>query len=80
MSQLKAVRLRMGAIEWGLYQDLDNPRSWAERFISQDWDDVELSRTRYTEQDNKIRLLAAGFDRRGRPELTRKIKHNINRP
>lgn len=74
MAQLKAVRLRSGGINWGLLQSLDNPHCWTERFVSLDWSDHQLSRHRYTEYDNAIRLRAAAFDRRGQPDVSRAVK------
>jgi MFS family permease len=79
MTELKRVRFRSGAVDWSLSQGLDNPRCWTERFISQNWDDLQMSRQRYTAQDNNVRLHACTFDQRGRPDMIREVIRSSKR-
>jgi MFS family permease len=79
MAELKRVRLRSGAVDWSLCQGLDNPRCWTERFTSQDWDDLQISRQRYTTQDNNVRLHACTLDQRGRPDMIREVIRSSKR-
>ncbi len=74
MEELKWVRLRLGALDWSLQQGLEDPELWVERYTSRDWDDHKRRVGRYTQHDNDIRLRAAAYDRRGKPEMYRSVK------
>ena len=52
---LRGVRLRDGAIRWGIYRDADNPTHLNETFIMESWLDYLRSRERTTAADHAIR-------------------------
>ena len=53
--ELKGVRLRDGAIRWGVYRDAANPAHVNETFIMESWLDYLRSRERVTAADQAIR-------------------------
>jgi hypothetical protein len=53
--KLRAVRLRAGALRWGIYRDATNPERLNETFIMESWLDYLRSRERMTEADDAIR-------------------------
>lgn len=52
--ELKNVRLRDGAIRWGIFQDVDNPRHLNETFVMESWIDYLRQRERFTASDRAI--------------------------
>jgi len=54
--QLRGVRLRGGALRWGIYRDADDPKDLNETFIMESWLDYLRSRERMTAADEQIRL------------------------
>jgi MFS family permease len=52
--QLRAVRLRDGAIRWGIYRDAADPAHLNETFLMESWIDYLRSRERHTADDHKI--------------------------
>ncbi len=53
--ELKDVRMRDGAIRWGIFQDADNPRCLNETFVMESWIDYLRQRERFTASDRAIR-------------------------
>jgi len=53
--ELEGVRLRGGAIRWGIYRDAANPRHLNETFLMESWLDYLRSRERMTAADQAIR-------------------------
>ena len=53
--QLRGVRLRGGALRWGIYRDAANPEDLNETFIMESWLDYLRSRERVTAADDRIR-------------------------
>ncbi len=53
--ELKGVRLRDGAIRWGIYRDADDPTHLNETFVMESWLDYLRSRERTTAADTAIR-------------------------
>jgi len=53
--QLRGVRLRDGAIRWGIYRDAIDPRRFNETFLMESWLDYLRSRERITAADEAIR-------------------------
>jgi MFS family permease len=52
---LEGVRLRAGAVRWGIYRDAADPTHLNETFIMESWLDFLRSRERMTEADQAIR-------------------------
>ncbi len=53
--QLEGVRLRDGAIRWGIYRDAADPQHMNETFLMESWLDYLRSRERMTAADQEIR-------------------------
>jgi len=53
--KLRDVRLRGGALRWGIYRDATDPERLNETFIMESWMDYLRSRERVTEADENIR-------------------------
>jgi hypothetical protein len=53
--QLRSVRLRDGALRWGIYRDAADPERLNETFIMESWLDFLRSRERMTASDDRIR-------------------------
>jgi hypothetical protein len=53
--ELKGVRLRDGAVRWGIYRDAADPTHVNETFIMESWLDYLRSRERVTAADQAIR-------------------------
>jgi MFS family permease len=54
--KLRGVRLRDGAMRWGIYRDAINPEHLYETFIMESWLDFLRSRERITVADEAIRV------------------------
>ncbi len=54
VQDLKGVRLRGGAVRWGIYRDAANPKHLNETFIMESWMDFLRSRERMTQADHEI--------------------------
>jgi MFS family permease len=53
--KMKVVRLRDGAMRWGIFQDASDPRHLTETFIMESWIDYLRQRERFTTSDRTIR-------------------------
>jgi MFS family permease len=53
--QLRGVRMRDGALRWGIYRDAIDPERLNETFIMESWLDYLRSRERHTAADERIR-------------------------
>ena len=53
--KLRRVRLRGGALRWGIYRDATNPTRLNETFIMDSWLDYRRSRERVTAADERVR-------------------------
>jgi MFS family permease len=72
--QLRDVRLRDGAMRWGVFQDANDPRRLNETFIMESWIDYLRQRERFTASDRTIRDRVISFHRGDEPP---RITHTI---
>ena len=61
--ELRDVRLRDGAIRWGIYQDATDPGRMLETFITESWLEFMRQRERFTASDREIRERVWSFHR-----------------
>jgi MFS family permease len=72
--QLKDIRLRDGAIRWGVFQDANNPCSLTETFVMESWIDYLRQRERFTASDRVIHDRVFGYHRGEEPP---RVTHTI---
>ncbi|HTF67024.1 MAG TPA: MFS transporter [Edaphobacter sp.] len=72
--QMKNVRLRDGAMRWGIFQDASDPRHLQETFIMESWIDHLRQLERFTASDLTIRDRVFSFHRDKEPP---RITHTI---
>jgi Transmembrane secretion effector len=72
--QLRDVRLRDGAMRWGIFQDANDPRRLNETFIMESWIDYLRQRERFTASDRTIRDRVVSYHRDPEPP---RVTHTI---
>ncbi len=72
--ELKNVRLRDGAMRWGIFQDGNDPRHLTETFIMESWIDYLRQRERFTASDLIIRNRVFSLHRGKEPP---RVTHNL---
>ncbi|AXC12777.1 transporter, putative [Acidisarcina polymorpha] len=72
--KLRDVRLRDGAMRWGIFQDADDPRHLNETFVMESWIDYLRQRERFTASDRTIRDRVVSFHKGPEPP---RITHTI---
>jgi MFS family permease len=65
--QLRDVRLRDGAIRWGVYQDAADPGHMNETFVTESWLEYLRQRERFTASDRQILERVWSFQRGNEP-------------
>ncbi|MBB5316581.1 MFS transporter [Tunturibacter empetritectus] len=68
--QLRGVRLRDGAIRWGIYRDAIDPTHLNETFVMESWLDYLRSRERITAADEAIRARVRALHQHDDPPKT----------
>jgi MFS family permease len=68
--QLRGVRLRDGAMRWGIYRDAINPEHLNETFVMESWLDYLRSRERITAADELIRASVRALHKDNDPPKT----------
>ncbi len=64
---LGEIRLRDGAMRWGVFQDINDPARITETFVMESWIDYLRQRERFTASDRAIREYVFGFHRGDKP-------------
>ncbi len=72
--ELKDVRMRDGAMRWGIFQDASDPRHLNETFLMESWIDYLRQRERFTASDRTIRDRVVSFHRGNEPP---RVTHTI---
>ena len=72
--EMRNVRLRDGAMRWGIFQDTNDPRHLTETFIIESWIDYLRQRERFTSSDLTIRDRVFSLHRGAEPPS---ITHTI---
>jgi len=65
--RLRGVRLRDGAVRWGIYRDASDPECLNETFIMESWLDYLRSRERVTAADERIRQQVWALHQEAKP-------------
>ncbi|WP_433965765.1 MFS transporter [Tunturiibacter gelidiferens] len=68
--QLRGVRLRDGAMRWGIYRDAIDPKHLNETFVMESWLDYLRSRERITAADETIRARVRALHQHDNPPKT----------
>ena len=63
MMRMQRMRKRIGAFEWSIARDVENPALWTERYHCPTWGDYLRMRDRYTQTDFDIQAAARSYDR-----------------
>lgn len=61
MRDVRRMRLRNGAVGWGLYQDAENPEVFLETFLEESWLDHLRQHERQTIEDREFGRVAEAF-------------------
>ncbi len=61
MHDVRSLRLRDGAINWGLFHDVENPNRYVETFISESWTEHLRQHERITKADIALEDKARSF-------------------
>ncbi len=72
--ELRNVRLRDGAIRWGIFQDANDPRHLNETFVMESWVDYLRQRERFTASDHLVLDKVVSLHRGDQPP---RITHTI---
>lgn len=72
--KLRDVRLRTGAIRWGVFRDSNNPERLEESFVMESWLDYLRSRERMTTQDAELLQAVRGIHKaENLPRVTHQV-------
>ena len=72
IERLACQRRRDGAIEWGVFQDSEQPELWIESFTASSWVEHLRQHRRITKQDEQLQALVNSFHRGTQPP---KVRH-----
>jgi predicted Fe-S protein YdhL (DUF1289 family) len=72
IERLACQRRRDGAIEWGVFQDSEQPELWIESFTASSWVEHLRQHRRITKQDEQLQALVNSFHRGTHPP---KVRH-----
>ncbi len=75
MVHVRGMRLRNGAISWGLVQNSENPNQWLEFFFDESWLEHLRHHQRVTRAELKLEAAARRYQT---PGVEVRIQHFIN--
>ena len=76
MRDVRRMRLRNGAVAWGLFQDTDRPEVFIESFVAESWLEHLRQHQRLTLEDMGFKRAAEIFHQGDQPP---KVKHYVAR-
>ena len=77
MMKMQRVRKRIGAFDWSISRDVENPAIWTEHYHCPTWGDYLRMRDRYTQADFELQALADSYNRSG---SGRRVRRRLERP
>jgi len=81
MYDVRSLRLRDGAIYWGLFHDVENPSRYVETFVSESWTEHLRQHDRITKADRAIEQHAISFHTgKDAPRVSHLIGENMSKP
>lgn len=81
MHDVRSLRLRDGAIYWGLFHDVENPSRYVETFVSESWTEHLRQHERITKADLAIEQHAISFHvGKDSPRISHLIGENVSKP
>lgn len=81
MQEVRTLRLRDGAINWGLFHDVENPSRYVEAYISESWTEHLRQHERITKADLAIEQRAIAFHLgKDPPRVSHLIGENASEP
>jgi hypothetical protein len=75
MSELREIRLRDGAIRWGLWDDVAQSGRFLETFVVESWLEHLRQHERITAADRAVQAIAHAFHRGSQPPQVRHFVH-----
>ena len=80
MDDVRSLRLRDGAINWGLFHDVENPSRYVETFVSESWTEHLRQHERITKADLAIEQHAISFHiGKDFPRISHLIGENVSK-
>ncbi len=76
MSELREIRLRDGAIRWGLWDDVAQSGRFLESFVVESWLEHLRQHERITAADRAVQAIAHAFHRGSQPPQVRHFVHD----
>jgi MFS family permease len=81
MQDVRVLRLRDGAINWGLFHDVENPSRYIEAYISESWTEHLRQHERITKADLAIEQRVISFHiGKDAPRISHLIGENLSAP
>lgn len=77
MVKVRRARNRIGAFDWSISRDIENPALWTERYICPTWGDYLRMRDRYTQTEFEMQELADSYNRTGHGH---RVRRRLERP
>jgi MFS family permease len=78
IQELKTIRLRDGAMRWGLFKDASDPTRYVETFLVESWAEYLRQRERLTVSDLKVRSKVFNFHGGDAPPIVTRMVYAAN--
>jgi hypothetical protein len=70
---LRPIRLRDGAMRWGLFHDAGNPERYVENFLVESWAEYLRQRERLTMNDSAVLEKVRSFQKGEKPPMVSRM-------